>query len=104
MQTKRSLPKLRRRRPHKRQKNGFPNESKCVICGEGHTAESNKFEFEKKKKVIKKSKPAAEWEDEELFKSWQEKMSLQDQNHNRTLHISYAKCTRKRKEHSTHGE
>ena len=48
-----------------------------------------------KKRVIKKCKLIAEWEDEELFKSWQEKTSLQDQTLSHTLHISDAKLSRK---------
>ena len=64
---------------------------------------SKNWEAEKNKGLLEKCKPTAEWEDEELFKSWREKLSLQDQTHNHTPHISHAKSTRKRKEHSTHG-
>ena len=64
-------------------------------------AGSNNCEVEMKKRVIKKCKPTAEWEDEELFKSWRKKMSLQDQTLNQTLYNSDAKRIQKKKEHST---
>ena len=73
------------------------NESKCTNCEDRHMTGSNSCEVEIKERVIKKCKPSAEWQDEEIFKSWQEKMSLQDQTLNHTLHISDAKWILKRK-------
>ena len=46
----------------------------------------------------------AEWEDEELLKSWQEKMSLQDKTLSRTLHISDAKWAQEIEGNSTRGQ
>ena len=44
---------------------------------------------------LKKCKLISEQEDGELFKSWQEKMSLQDQTISHTPHISDAKLMQK---------
>ena len=65
-------------------------------------AGSNNGKVEKRKELLKKIKPTAQWEDKKLFKSWLETMSLQDHTHNHIVHISHAKWTRKSKEHSSH--
>ena len=67
-------------------------------------AGNNKCEVEIEEKVLKKCKLLAEWEDEGLFKSWQEKMSLQDQTLTQTLHVSDAKWIQKRKRNPTRGQ
>ena len=67
-------------------------------------AGSNNCEVEIKDRVFKKCKPTEEWEDEELSNSLQEKMSLQNQTLNHTLHISDAKLSQKSKESSTRGQ
>ena len=67
-------------------------------------AGSNNCEVEITERVIKKCELIAEWEDEEVFKSWQDKMSLQDQTLSHTLHISDVKWIRKIKENSTRGQ
>ena len=77
--------------------NKCQNESSYSNCGEGHMAGPNNCEVEIKDRAIKKCKPTAEWEDEELFKSWQEKMSVQDQTLNHTLHTWDAKWIQERK-------
>ena len=61
----------------------------------------NSCEIEIKERVNKKWNLIAEWEDKELFKSWQEKMSIQNQTHSHTLHITDAKWIQKIKEKST---
>ena len=50
-----------------------------------------------KKGLLKKCKLIAKWADEELFKSWQGKVNLQDQTICYTLHFSNAKFIQKRK-------
>ena len=72
--------------------NQCSNESKCATYGEGMTVKS------KKKEYLKDCKLLAEWEDGELFKTEQEKTSLQEQTFIHTLDITDAKWVQKRKE------
>ena len=58
--------------------------------------------LKKKERVIEKMQADNRVGVQKHYKSWREKISLQDQNHKHTLHISHAKWTRKIKEHSTH--
>ena len=67
-------------------------------------AGSNKCDVEIEERVLKKFKLIAEWEDEGLFKPWQEKMRLQDETLTHILHISDAKMTQKGKQNSTGGQ
>ena len=68
-------------------------------------AGSNNCDVEIKESVIKKIKLITDWEDEELFIFWQEKMDLQDQTLSHTFNISDAKWIQKKKEkkNSTRG-
>ena len=54
-------------------------------------ARSNNCEVEMKERAIKKCKLIADLRNEDLFNSWQEKMSLQDQTVIHSLHFSDAK-------------